>query len=144
MKLHFERTIGAPSDQVFDFLADPASLKATPLVFRAEYAKGSSGPSKGAVRVVVGAGVYFREEYTAYDPPRSYSYRILRSFPAFRHEGGTLTFTPKGDSTHVDWVTAYTHPAWTGGRALEAVSSRLARVLFPLVLDRCANALEKP
>jgi uncharacterized protein YndB with AHSA1/START domain len=142
-KLHFERTIAASPDQVFDYLADPRSLQAVPTVFRARYANGSSGPGKGAVRVVTGAGVYFREEYTAYDPPRSYSYRILRSVPAFNHEGGTLTFTPEGGSTHVDWVTTYSHPAWSGGKALEVVSSRLARWAFPVVLDRCAEALEK-
>jgi hypothetical protein len=32
-------------------------------------------------------------------------------FPTFNHEGGTTTFTPSSDGTHVDWVSTYTHPA---------------------------------
>lgn len=142
--LHVERTIAASPDRVFDWLADPASLKAAPLVLSAKYAKGSSGPGAGAVREVSGAGLWFREEYTAYDAPRSYSYLILRSFPAFNHEGGTLTFTPTSGGTHVDWVTAFTHPAWMGGKAFEAVSLRLLRWSFLAVLAGCADALETP
>jgi hypothetical protein len=84
----------------------------------------------------------FREEITAYDAPRSYSYRIIRSFPAFDHEGGTLTFSPSGAGTHVDWVTTYTHPARAGGKAMEAVSSRLLRSSFLAILAGCAKALE--
>jgi uncharacterized protein YndB with AHSA1/START domain len=143
VELHVERTIAAPREQVFDYLADPASLKAAALVFKAKYAKGSSGPAQGAVREVAGAGTWFREEYTAYDRPQSYSYLILRSFPVFIHKGGTLSFTPRGDGTHVDWDTVYTHPAWMGGKAFEAVSSRLLRMSFLSVLAGCAKALEK-
>jgi uncharacterized protein YndB with AHSA1/START domain len=144
IELHVERTIVAPPEQVFDWLADPMSLRAALLVLGAKYANGSSGPRTGAVRVVTGAGLWFKEEYAAYDPPRSYTYRILRSFPAFIHKGGTLTFSPKGDGTHVDWVTRYTHPIWSGGKALEPVSSRLLRWSFLAILAGCAKALEKP
>ncbi|RDH77812.1 SRPBCC family protein [Mycolicibacterium moriokaense] len=140
-ELHVERTIAAPPERVFDWLADPASLKAAPLVLRSEYAKGSAAPGPGAVREVSGVGLWFREEYTAYDAPRSYSYLILRSMPAFNHQGGTLTFTPEHGGTHVDWVTAYTHPAWMGGRAFEVVSARLLRWSFLAVLAGCDRAL---
>lgn len=140
--LQLERTIAAPPERVFDWLADPTNLTAAPLAFRAGFAKGSSGPGAGAVREVTGLGIWFREEITAADPPRSYSYRILRSFPAFDHQGGTLTFSPSGDGTHVDWVTTYTHPARAGGKAMEVVSSRLLRWSFSAILDGCAKALE--
>ena len=83
------------------------------------------------------------EEITAYDEPRSYSYLIVRSFPAIDHEGGTLTFTPAGDGTHVDWVTTYTHPARAGGKVMEAVSSRVLRASFEAILAGCAKALER-
>jgi uncharacterized protein YndB with AHSA1/START domain len=141
-KLHVERTIIAPPDQVFDWLADPANLTAAPLALKAGWAKGSPGPEVGALREVLGIGMWFREEITAYDPPRSYSYLIVRSFPAFNHEGGTLTFTPSGDGTHVDWDTSYTHPARAGGKPMEAVSSRLLRSSFLAVLGGCAKALQ--
>jgi uncharacterized protein YndB with AHSA1/START domain len=144
VELKVQRTIAAPPEQVFEWLADPASLKAVPLVLWSRYAEGSSGPGLGAVREVTGAGLWFREEYTAYDPPRSYSYLILRSFPVFDHEGGTLSFTPTEQGTHVDWVTRYTHPAWAGGTPLGAVSRRLLERSFLAVLDGCATRLETP
>lgn len=139
--LHVERTIAASPERVFEWLADPASLKAAPLVFKAAWARGAV-PGAGALREVTGLGMWFREEITAYDAPRSYSYLIVRSFPAFDHDGGTLTFTPAGDGTHVDWVTSYTHPARAGGTAFEKASAPLLRMSFEAVLAGCAKALE--
>ncbi len=142
VNLHVERTIAASPERVFEWLADPVNLTAAPLALRAGFAKGSSAPGVGALREVIGLGMWFREEITAYDAPRSYSYRIVRSFPAFDHEGGTLTLSPSGDGTHVDWVTTYTHPARAGGKVMEAVSSRLLRSSFLAILAGCAKALE--
>lgn len=141
--LHVERTIAAPPERVFAWLADPANLTAAPLALKAGYAKDSPGPGAGALREVTGAGMWFREKITAYDAPRSYSYLILRSVPGMKHEGGTLTFTPRGDGTHVDWDSDYSHPARWGGKAMEAVSSRLLRSSFSAILAACAKAVEK-
>jgi len=143
VQLHVERTIAASPERVFDWLTDPANLTAAPMALKAGWAKGSPGPGVGAVREMTAVGTRFREEITAYDPPRSYSYRIVRAFPAIDHEGGTLTFTPSGEGTHVDWVSTYTHPARAGSKAMEAVSSRLLRSSFVAILAGCAKALEK-
>jgi uncharacterized protein YndB with AHSA1/START domain len=143
VEIHLERTIDAPVEQVFDWLADPPNLAAAPLALRGRYAKDSSAPGAGAVREVTAVGTWFREEITAYDRPRSYSYLIVRSFPPFNHEGGTLTFTASGDGTRVDWLTNYTHPARAGGKLLEALTSRVLRSSFGAILDACAKALEK-
>ncbi len=142
VEIHVERTIAAPVEQVFDWLADPVNPAAAPLVLKAGYAKDSPGHGAGAVREVVGIGTWFREEITAYDRPGRYSYLIVRSFPPFNHEGGTLTFTGSGDGTHVDWLSNYTHPTLAGGKLLEVVSYRLLRSSFLAILDACANALE--
>ena len=142
VQLHVERTIAASPERVFNWLADPANLTASPSVLKAGWAKGSSGPGVGALREVTGVGVWLREEITAYDAPRSYSYRIVRSFPPFDDAGGTLTFTPSGDGTHVDWVTTHTIPARAGGKVMEAVLSRLLRSSFLATLAGCAKALE--
>jgi hypothetical protein len=141
VEIHVERTIAAPQDRVFDWLVDAANLTAAPLILRAAWAKGTSRPTAGAVRNVVAAGIWLREEYTAYDAPRSYSYRIVRAVPAIDHEGGTLALTPTGDGTHVDWDTAFTHPAWVGGKALEAVTGPAIRSSFVAILAACAKAL---
>jgi uncharacterized protein YndB with AHSA1/START domain len=142
VEIHLERTIAAPVEQVFDWLADPPNLASAPLALKAGYAKDSPGHGAGALREVVGIGTWFREEITAYDRPHSYTYLILRAFPPINHEGGTLTFTPAGGGTHVDWLSHYTHPAWAGGRLLEAVSYRMLRSSFLAILDACAKALE--
>ena len=141
--LHIERTIAAPPERVFAWLADPASLTNAPLVLRAGWTQDRTEPGVGAVREVLTAGFWFREEITAYDPPRSYSYLIIRSIPPFGHEGGTLTFTPAGEGTHVDWDTTYCHPLRGGGRAMDALTSRLLPRSFGAILQACANALER-
>ena len=142
VEVHVERTIAASPERVFDWLADPANLTASPLVLKAGWAKGSPGPGAGALREVTGFGTWLREEITAYDAPRSYSYRIVRSFPAFDDAGGTLTLTPSGDGTHVEWVTTHTVPARAVGKVMEAASSRLLRSSFLATLAGCAKALE--
>jgi uncharacterized protein YndB with AHSA1/START domain len=141
--IHVERTIRASPERVFSWLADPANLAAAPLIPKARWAKASSGPGVGALREATAVGMWLREEITAYDPPRSYSYRIVRSLPVFDHEGGTLTLTPSGDGTRVSWVTSYTHPIQSGGKALEALTSRLLPWNFRAILDRCGSALER-
>jgi uncharacterized protein YndB with AHSA1/START domain len=143
VQIRVERTIAAPVDAVFDWLADPASLTAAPAILRVRWAKGSPPLGLGAVREATCVGMWLREEYTAYDAPRSYSYRIVRAIPATEHDGGTLTFTPTADGTHVHWHTAFTHPAWVGGTVLEAVTGRAIRSSFEAILAGCAKALEK-
>lgn len=141
--LQVERTIAAPPERVFAWLADPANLIVAPMVLRTGWAKDSAAPGLGAIRDVVATGMWFREEITAYDPPHSYSYRIMRAVPAFKGHAGTLTFTPSGGGTHVDWTISYTHPIRGGGTAMEAVSSRLLPWNFTAILAGCAKALER-
>ncbi|KAA1250632.1 SRPBCC family protein [Mycobacterium simiae] len=142
VEIHVARTIAAPIEQVFDLLADPNVLTAAPLVLRAGWAKDSSPPGAGAVREVIGIGIWFLEAITAFDRPGSYSYLIVRSFPPFNHHGGTLTFSVSGNSTHVDWLSSYTHPARAGGKVLESVTRPLLRSSFLAVLAGCAATLE--
>lgn len=122
VRLQVERTIAAPPAAVFAWLADPANLIVAPMVVRTGWAANSTAPGVGAVRAVIATGMWFREEITAHDPPRSYSYRIVRAVPTFKNHSGTLTFTPSGNSTHVDWTISYTHPIHAGGKAMEEVS----------------------
>jgi uncharacterized protein YndB with AHSA1/START domain len=143
VQIDVERTIEAPVERVFDWLADPANLATAPLARKAGWAKDSPRPGAGAVREVVGIGTWFRENITAYDRPRSYSYLIVRSFPPFKHVGGTLRFTASSDGTRVHWRSNYTHPARAGGTMLEAVTYRLLRSSYLAILDACAKALEK-
>ncbi len=143
VEIHVEKTIGAPPEQVFAWLADPVNLKAAPLIVTSDWARDSPPPGLGAIRTGFAIGLWFREELVAYDPPHSYTYLIVASVPAFDHKGGTLTFTPKGDGTHVDWVSTYSHPARGGGKAMELVTSKLLPWNFAAILDGCAKVLER-
>ncbi|GAT03993.1 SRPBCC family protein [Mycolicibacterium fortuitum] len=146
VQLHVERTIAAPASRVFDWLAEPANFTssvASWIGFTAGYV-GGPGPEIGAVREVNWLGnTWFREEITAYDRPRSYSYLVTRAFPSLDHLGATMTFTDLADGTHVDWVSTFTYPLRTGGKAMDAIGSRLVRRSFLSILARCADALER-
>jgi hypothetical protein len=144
VEIHLQRTIAASPERVFDWLADPVHLAAAPLALKAGYAKDSpKEPGAGTTRTVICVGTWFREDITAYDRPHNYSYLIVNSLPPFDHDGGTLTFTPAGDGTHVDWLTNYTHPARAGGRLLEKVTRPLLQWSFLAILDACAKELEQ-
>jgi hypothetical protein len=113
-QVHVERTIAASPERVFNWLVDPANFTSrlsSAIGFKAGYV-GGSAPGVGAVREVTGLGnTRFREEITAYDFPRTYSYRVTRSFPSVDHEGGSMTFTPSAGGTRVAWWSAFTYPA---------------------------------
>ena len=87
-------------------------------------------------------GAWLREEITAYDPPRAYSYRVIKSFPAADHEGGTISVTPADAGADVVWSTGYTVPLRGGGKLVEVATSPLFRWCFDAILAGCANALE--
>ena len=140
--IRVERRIKAAPEPVFSWLAEPAHLSAAPLILRARWAEDSQQPGIGALREATAVGMWLREEITAYDPPRSYAYRIVRSIPVFDHDGGSVTLTSSVDGTLVCWTTSYTHPARSGGRVLEAVTSRVIPYNFQAILDHCADATE--
>jgi polyketide cyclase/dehydrase/lipid transport protein len=141
VRIHVERTIAAPQVRVFDWLADPVNLTTARLMLRVRWLN-QPGPGVGAVREAFAVGMWLREEITAYDAPRSYSYRIIRSLPTLDHEGGTLSCAAAGSGTHVEWSTTYSHPTRVGGRALEAITAPLLRSGFVEILSGCATALE--
>lgn len=143
IELRAERAIAAPPESVFDWLADPANLTVAPALLTAHWRKDSLPRGVGAVREVLGAGVWLRERITGYDPPWSYSYLVVRSFPPARHEGGTITLTRTEHGTHVDWVSVVTIPALGGGKVAEALAGPLFRSSFRAILDGCAKVLEK-
>jgi hypothetical protein len=66
----------------------------------------------------------------------------VRLVPGARQDG-TLTCTPSGDGTHVDWLSSYTIPARVGGKVLEVLSAPLmCSLAFRKILADCAKALE--
>jgi uncharacterized protein YndB with AHSA1/START domain len=143
VQVHVERSIAASPERVFDWLLDPANLTVSRVLRKACWAKGTSGPGVGAVREATGFGFWLHEQITAYDASRTCSYVFVGSFPASEHDGGTLTCTPSGGGTHVEWVSGYTVPARGGGKVMEVVTLPLIRsLIFRAILAGCAKALE--
>jgi uncharacterized protein YndB with AHSA1/START domain len=139
-QIHEQRTVAASPERVFGWLLDPANLTVSPWFRKATWVD-SSVPGVGATRELKGFGSWVHERITAYDAPRSCSYSVVAGFPTV-HQNGTLTCTPAGDATHVDWVSGYTIPA-SGGKVLEILSAPLIRFLaFRKILAGCARALE--
>jgi len=142
-QIHAQLTIAASPERVFDWLLDPTNLSISPVIRKARWANGSSGPGVGAVREVTGFGFWLHEEITAYDEARSYSYRVVGSFPPSEHQGGAVTCTPTGDGTDVTWVSGYTVPVRGGGKVMEVATAPLIRsLIFRAVLAGCAKALQ--
>lgn len=50
VQVHVERTIAASPERVFAWVHNPANLTVSPVLRKAVWAKGSSGPGVGAVR----------------------------------------------------------------------------------------------
>jgi uncharacterized protein YndB with AHSA1/START domain len=138
---HVERTIAASPERVFAWLLDPATLTVSPWFRKATWVN-SSNPGVGATRELRGFGFWVHEQITAYDAPRSCSYRVVKGFPP-AHQNGTLTCTPSADGTHVDWVSDYTIPARGGGKVLEVLTAPLiCSLAFRAILAGCAKAQE--
>jgi uncharacterized protein YndB with AHSA1/START domain len=141
VQIHEQRTIAASPERVFAWLLDPANLTVSPWFRTAAWVKDSSGPGVGATRELKGFGFWVHEQITAYDPPLSCSYRVVGGFPP-AHQNGTLTCTPSGDGTYVDWVSDYAIPARGGGKVVEVLTAPLIRSFaFRAILTGCAKAL---
>ncbi|OBK71597.1 SRPBCC family protein [Mycobacterium sp. 1274761.0] len=137
-----QRTIAAPPERVFDWLLNPENLTVSRWFRQAAWVD-ASGPGVGATREVRTFGFWVHEQITAYDAPRSCSYRVVDGFPPV-HQNGTLTCSPSGGGTHVDWVSRYTIAARGGGKVLEVLTAPLMRLfVFRAILTGCAKALEK-
>jgi hypothetical protein len=80
-QIHEQRTIAASPERVFAWLLDPANLTVSPWFRKATWVD-SSGPGVGATRELKRFGFWVHEQITAYDPPRSCSYRVVGGVPA--------------------------------------------------------------
>lgn len=104
-----ERTIGAPQDEVFDFMSNAANFTRSPLVLRQRLAEPGHGAAygQGALRILLWVIGWFRERVTAYDAPHSFEYAVERSFPPSEHRHGRVSFTAVDGGTHVVWTTTF-------------------------------------
>jgi uncharacterized protein YndB with AHSA1/START domain len=146
VRLTVERTIPAPPEEVFAWLADANNLKHGRVVLRVRRTRDGDGASwgKGAVREVLAVGGWFREDITAYDPPHRYDYLIVKTIPPMRHYGGSITVTPTGGGSHVTWQSSYDLPPLTGGRFAAPLTKWIFVTTFTQILRAAERELTTP
>ena len=110
--VHVSRTIPAPADAVFDVLADHANYDRFRPIHDSELIReGDPAPNGvGALRRIKVRPLTFDEEVTVYERPTRLDYLIVKLNVPFQHHGGSITLTPDGDGTHVDWQSSFTVP----------------------------------
>jgi len=140
--IRVEKSFTAPPPVVFAWLENSHNYTATPLcLWEKRAVDGKEAPyGEGAVRLVLGMGAWFKEEITAYEPPRYFEYHITRSVPRFEHRGGRVLVEADGEGSKVTWTTSYSVPLLSGGAAFEKLSATLLRTSFKGILDACAKA----
>lgn len=118
------------SGTAFEWLLDPANLTVSPWFRKAAWLKDSSGPGAGATRELKGFGSGVHEQLTAYDAPRSCSYRVVGSFPATKQNGTHLHAVGRRHSRRmVKHLHAFGTRRWQGGRGTHRSSN--ARACLP-------------
>lgn len=110
--IHVTRTIPAPPEPIFDLLADHANYDQFRAVSGSELVREGDPPPNGvgALRRVRVQVLRFEEEITAYERPTQLDYLIVKLNVPFDHRGGSITLTPEGGATRVDWRSSFRVP----------------------------------
>jgi uncharacterized protein YndB with AHSA1/START domain len=143
--VHVTRTIPAPAGDVFDRLADHANYDRFRGINRSELIReGTPAPNGvGALRRIKVRPLTFDEEITAYDRPSRLDYLIVKLNVPFHHDGGSITLTPEGDATRVDWRSSFSVPTPVVGGLQELVWLPVLKRGFRQVLEDVERMLRE-
>jgi hypothetical protein len=138
--------IDAPAEAVWDRIAAHERTHTWVLLARVRILTPGVPPPNGlgTVREVAFPGrrlwTTIQERIVAWDPPRSFSYTIIKGMPGIRDHLGTLSVEPLGEARsrltwHIDFAFVGWHPmGWIAGRftkafglVLEAAIAELGR-----------------
>jgi uncharacterized protein YndB with AHSA1/START domain len=135
--VHVTRTIPAPAEKVFDLLADHANYDRFRAINGSKLLReGDPAPNGvGALREIKVRPLTFEEEITAYERPTRLDYLIVKLNVPFQHDGGSITLSPDGDATHVDWRSNFSVPTPVIGGAQEFVWQPILARGFRRVLE---------
>jgi uncharacterized protein YndB with AHSA1/START domain len=135
--IHVTRTIPGPPEPIFDLLADHANYDRFRPIHGSEVIKeGDPAPNGvGAVRRIKVRPLVFDEEVTAYERPSRLDYLIIKLNVPFKHDGGSITLTPEGDATRVDWRSSFSVPTPVIGGPQELVWQPVLARGFRRVLE---------
>jgi hypothetical protein len=135
--VHITRTIPAPAEGVFDLLADHAGYDRFRPIHASELLREGDPPPNGvgALRRIKVRPLTFDEEITVYERPSQLDYLIVKLNVPFEHHGGSITLTPQGEATHVDWQSSFTVPTPVVGGLVELVWQPVLARGFRRVLE---------
>jgi uncharacterized protein YndB with AHSA1/START domain len=121
--VHVTRTIPGPPEPIFDRLTDHANYDRFRGINGSELVReGDPAPNGvGALRRVQVRPLNFEEVVTVYERPSRLDYLIVKLNIPFEHHGGSITLTPEGAATRVDWRSSFTVPTPVIGSAEEIV-----------------------
>ena len=100
------RVIKAPPEKVFDILSDHGNYKSFAGV-KDSYLLAEGQPHRngvGAVRHIVTPGIWFDERITAFDRPKRFDYRIIKTNIPLEHQGGSVRLEAVPEGTRVTWT----------------------------------------
>ncbi len=135
--VHVTRAIPAPPEEIFDRLADHANYDRFRPIHDSELVReGDPAPNGvGALRRIKVRPLVFEEEITAYERPTRLDYLIVKLNVPLKHDGGSITLTPEGPTTRVDWRSTFSVPIPVVGGAQELVWQRVLARGFRRVLE---------
>jgi uncharacterized protein YndB with AHSA1/START domain len=135
--VHVTRTIPGPAEPIFDLLADHANYDQFRPIHGSELlTEGKPAPNGlGAVRRIKVRPLVFEEEITAYERPSRLDYLIIKLNAPLKHDGGSITLTPEGGSTHVDWRSSFSVPMPVVGGPQELIWKPVLARGFRRVLE---------
>ena len=135
--VHVTRRIPAQAEEVFDLLADHANYdRFRPINGSKLLREGEPAPNGvGALREIKVRPLTFEEEITTYERPSRLDYLITKLNVPFQHDGGSITLSPDGDATHVDWRSGFSVPTPIIGGAQELVWQPVLARGFRRVLE---------
>ncbi len=110
-EIRIERWLGAPREQVFEALTDPASVRSLPGVRSLRVLREDADPDDtgglGHRREVVLDSGRFVEQITGWDPPRRFEYQIVEASAPIEHELGSVTLHERHGGTAIEWVSVF-------------------------------------
>ena len=135
--VHVTRTIPGPPEPIFDLLADHANYDRFRAINASELLReGDPRPNGvGALRSVKVRPLSFEEEITAYERPTRLDYLIVKLNAPLDHRGGSITLTPEGEATRVDWRSSFSVPTPLVGGLQELVWQPVLARGFRRVLE---------
>ncbi|AGM28817.1 SRPBCC family protein [Mycobacteroides abscessus] len=143
--IEVRRSIAAPIADVFDWISNAGNYTDSPLFLAAKLIRSGSAAAYGvgAIRRFTFPFAVVHEEITRFDPPYSFSYRVIKCVPPVRHEGGAVVLTPTAHGTDLMWSSsAELRLPVFAVQITRAILPRLFGRAFSQVLDAAQSALE--